>query len=282
MQLLKRKYQKLGSNPGFDTLRANSALMAIWDDHDYGQNDAGAEYPQKEASRQIMLDFWQAPKDSPRRTRVDGIYTAQIFGEGEQRIQIILPDLRWNRVPLSHVSEAEYDKRKDNNMGPYLKSTDPNASMLGEKQWQWLEQELLKTASIKIIGSSLQLVADYTGWEAWANFPADRDRLFRFIKQHKINGVMVISGDTHWGEISRYQQDLDYPIWDITSSGLSEEWKQVSPNRHRVSEYTAKANYGKLQVDWQQDDPSILVSLQDSYGAKVITQSIKLSSISPY
>ena len=71
--------------------------------------------------------------------------------------------------------------------------------MLGEAQWQWLEQELKKPAAIKLIASSLQLLPDFTGSESWANFPDDRKRLFTLIGKHKVNGVVIISGDTHWG-----------------------------------------------------------------------------------
>ena len=57
----------------------------------------------KEESRQIMLDFWQEPANSPRRTRPDGIYTSYTYGEGEQTVQVIMPDLRWNRDALNAV-----------------------------------------------------------------------------------------------------------------------------------------------------------------------------------
>lgn len=186
MAVLKNKYQRLGAKPGFKALRAKTPIIAMWDDHDYGQNDAGKEYPHKEASRQIMLDFWQEPANSKRRTRADGIYTSYMYGEGEQTVQVIMPDLRFNRDTLNSVSELEYyTKRKLNNQGPYSPTEVKGASMLGEAQWQWLEQELKKPAAIKLIASSLQLLPDFTGWESWANFPEDRNRLFALIKNTK-------------------------------------------------------------------------------------------------
>jgi len=283
MAHLVRKYDKLGAIPQFAKLRDNSEVMAIWDDHDFGENDAGKEYPMKEQSRQIMLDFWQAPKDSPRRTRTDGIYTSKIFGKGDKSIQIIMPDLRFNRDPINEVSTlANIFTRLPFDAGPYAVSDNPNASMLGEKQWQWLENELLKPSAIKVIASSLQLIPDFTGWESWANFPADRQRLFGFIKKHKINGVVIVSGDTHWGEMSRFEDDMDYPLWEVTSSGLTQEWKAVSPNKHRVGDYMDKVNYGELLIDWQQDDPSIMFGLKDVVGKVVMQQQFKLSDISPY
>lgn len=283
MSVLANKYQRLGAKPGFKTLKAQTPIIAMWDDHDYGQNDAGKEYPHKEESRQIMLDFWQEPANSPRRTRPDGIYTSYTYGEGEQTVQVIMPDLRWNRDALNAVSKLEYDtKRKLNNQGPYSPSHVKGASMLGEAQWQWLEQELKKPAAIKLIASSLQLLPDFTGWESWANFPDDRKRLFTLIKKHKVNGVVIISGDTHWGEISQYKHNLDYPLIEMTSSGLTEKWKNVSPNKHRIGDFTHQVNYGDLSIDWQQADPSISLQLKDIDGKAIMQSQFKLSSISPY
>lgn len=279
MKELSEKYQMLGKHPGFNQLKNTSELIAIWDDHDYGENDAGKEYPQKEASRRIMLDFWQEPKDSPRYTR-EGIYTSYLYGDKAQSIHIILPDLRWNRDELHSVSNIDYlFKRQRKNMGPYKVSTDETASMLGEEQWQWLEQELLKPATIKVIGSSLQLLPEFTGWESWANFPADRNRLLNFIAKHKISGVIFISGDTHWGEVSHVKNSDSYGLWEVTSSGLSEKWKDVSPNIHRVGAYTNDVNYGFIEVDWQAKDPLISLGLKDVTGNVTHQHQIALSAL---
>lgn len=283
MSQLANKYKLLGNNQGIKTLRENTPTIAIWDDHDFGKNDAGAEYPQKEASRKIMLDFWNEPKNSERYTRKNGIYTAYMYGEKNEKIHVIMPDLRWNRSKLNSVSkEKYYTERKSKNMGPYSPSEKPTASMLGETQWQWLEKELQKPSKIKVIASSLQLLPEFTGWESWANFPYDRNRLFSLIKKHKVNGVIVISGDTHWGEVSKVSNNLDYPLWEVTSSGLTEEWKEVSPNKHRIGDYTHSVNYGELLVDWKQQDPIISLSLKDVKGAVFTQHKMKLSNISPY
>ncbi|GEB72924.1 alkaline phosphatase D [Pseudoalteromonas carrageenovora] len=283
MTVLANKYQKLGAKPGFKALKEQTPIIAMWDDHDFGQNDAGKEYPHKEQSRQIMLNFWEEPANSERRTRADGIYTSYMYGEGKQTLHVIMPDLRWNRDALNPVSELEYyTKRKLNNQGPYSPTEVKGASMLGEAQWQWLEQELKKPATIKLIASSLQLLPDFTGWESWANFPDDRNRLFALIKKHKVNGVVIISGDTHWGEISKYQQNLDYPLIEMTSSGLTEKWKDVSPNKHRVGNFTHNVNYGDLSIDWQQADPAISLKLKGIDGKVIMQNEFSLSSISPY
>jgi alkaline phosphatase D len=286
MEELSAKYQKLGNNPGFKALRSKVPVYAIWDDHDFGENDAGKSYPFKQQSKAIMLDFWGVPKDSPRRKRQDGIYGSYVIQNDENHksasndaIRVILPDLRYMRDDLESVGAlGYYTNRKFKDMGPYKPS---KGSMLSQQQWQWLELELQQPERIKIIGSSLQLIADFTGWESWANFD-DRQRLFDLIKKHKVNGVFIISGDTHWGEISKFDEGMDYPLWDVTSSGLTEEWKQVSPNKHRTSGSTAKVNYGFFTVNWEDADPSIHFGLKDIKGDVVMEQKITLSTLSPY
>src|SRR5688572_29544020 len=47
MEVMKQKYALLGKQPGYIKLKATCPVHATWDDHDYGKNDAGAEYPRK-------------------------------------------------------------------------------------------------------------------------------------------------------------------------------------------------------------------------------------------
>ena len=44
-------------------------ILPIWDDHDYGLNDAGSEYPLKRQSQEIYLNFWEIPFDDDRHNR---------------------------------------------------------------------------------------------------------------------------------------------------------------------------------------------------------------------
>lgn len=281
MKVLADKYQKLASNAGFATLRQNSRVIATWDDHDYGANDAGAEYPQKAESRRIMLDFWGEPKDSARRTRDDGIYTAYTFGKQGQRVQVILLDLRWNRSPLSSVSKGVYQQVKaPKNLGPYEPIKEASAVLLGEQQWQWLEQQLQQPADLRLIGSSVQLLPEFTGWESWANFPRERQRLFDLINRHRVNGVFIVSGDTHWAEFSRVDEAVGYPLWEATSSGLTEEWKEISPNRHRLRHGEHRNNYGLIEINWAAEQPFMTVSIKSQDGHILLQNSMRLNALS--
>ncbi|KKO07016.1 alkaline phosphatase D family protein [Pseudohongiella sp.] len=274
--VLQSKYEQLGAVEGFRRLREQADVVAIWDDHDYGVNDGGIEYPAKEASRQVMLDFWNEPEDSVRRSRPDGIYTAYEYGEAGQKVQLILLDLRWNRTSLVEIEDtAKREARLAQDMGPYDADLSAAATMLGETQWQWLQQQLEVAADLRIIGSSIQLLADFTGWESWANFPAERQRFFELLQAAPRVPTVIISGDTHWSEVSRIDDaGLPYALVELTSSGLTEEWHAISPNRHRVGEAFAVANYGLLEVDWSGDSPVLDMSIRDESGATLLQQTV--------
>ena len=277
MDVMRAKYEQLGSNPGFIELQQHAQVIATWDDHDFGINDGGVEYSMKQASKDIFLDFWKEPADSPRRSQSTGIYTAYTYGPPGKRVQVILLDLRWNRTPLATVPTQEaYDERVAQLMGPYIPVSDPNAVFLGEAQWQWLEQQLQVPAQLRFIGSSLQVLPEFTGWEAWANFPRERERLFALIGKANGGQTFLLSGDTHWSEFSRVDDAVDYPLWEMTASGLTEEWKDVSPNRHRVGDFYNLANYGLIEIDWDAPAPVLTFRIKDVVGNTVLQQQLSL------
>jgi len=119
---LRAAYAKLAAQPGFQQLRKATTILATWDDHDYGTNDSGGDFPAKAMSEQVFLDFFGVPKDSPRRQR-DGVYHAETFGPPGKRVQIILLDTRYNRSPLAFVP----DPKDPTDGGRYVANTDANA-----------------------------------------------------------------------------------------------------------------------------------------------------------
>ena len=106
MAVLKAKYEKAAAVPGYQKLLKTCPVLATWDDHDYGKNDAGVEYPQKDQSQQLFLDFYGIPKDSPRRTQ-KGVYDSVTYGPEGKRVQIIVLDLRYFRSPLKRGKRAD-------------------------------------------------------------------------------------------------------------------------------------------------------------------------------
>ncbi len=290
MSVLRAKYARFAAIDGVRRLREQVPVFATWDDHDYGENDAGGDYPMKEESRRIFLDFWNEPPDSPRRDR-DGVYTSHVFGPEGRRVQLILLDLRYNRTPIRTSpfleDEAAYrgwaeraGKAGREVPGPYVRDPDPAATMLGERQWRWLEAQLRQPADLRLIGSSLQVLADFPGWEAWVNYPNDQQRLFRLIRDTGARGVVLLSGDTHYGEITRQSENVPYPLYDITSSGLTQVWHVPVPNALRVDgRYFRQANFGLIDIDWTAR--TVHLGLRDVDGRVLTGQRLRMADLAP-
>ena len=83
------KYNRLGAKESFKELKKNVPILATWDDHDFGWNDAGRHYPFKKEAKEIFLDFFDEPADSDRRKR-EGIYSSYEYDLQGKKIQIII------------------------------------------------------------------------------------------------------------------------------------------------------------------------------------------------
>ena len=287
MSVLRARYAELAQQPGFAKLRNSTPLAVTWDDHDFGEDDAGGDFPQKEASRQVFLEFWGEPADSPRRAR-DGVYASYVFGPPGQRVQVILLDLRYNRTPLvkpepgvrNYRSWAMARHRKGLEVpGPYARNPDPSATMLGERQWQWLERQLETPAELRLIGSSVQVLADFPGWEGWSLFAHDQQRLIETIRRKRANGVVFLSGDMHYAELSKLDVNVPYTFWDLTSSGLTEVWPAATPNANRVSEVIREPNFGLIDIDWQGAQTMVTLSVVDQQGVRRISKQLPLAEL---
>lgn len=272
MAAMRAKYDKLAAKPGFQTLRRQSEVIATWDDHDFGVNDGGAEYPKQAESRALFLDFWGVPADHPRR-RTRGIYGSYIFGPPGQRVQVILPDNRSFRTPLLGYSVEPRDR------GQYLVNADPAATMLGAAQWDWLEEELRQPADLRILASSTQVLPDAPGYEAWINFQADHQRLLDLIDFAQVENLVIISGDTHYAELSRQAEGVPYPLVELTSSGLTEVWPVFGPNHHRIAQAPLAPNYGRLTIDWTGPVKQVLMEIEMLDGSVPIRHAVPLATL---
>lgn len=272
METLKYRYFLFRSRPRYQVLEQQSEILATWDDHDYGADDAGLEYEKRAESQQVFLDNFDEPQGSERR-RTEGIYTSYLFGPREKRVQVILLDNRYFRTPLK--SGDKKDKG-----GRYVPINDPNATMLGDTQWRWLERELQQEAKIRFILGGTQILREHNGYEAWANMPLELERLESVIKGTQANGVIFLTGDTHWAELSRRHWDGCYPVYDFTSSGLSEVWSYMSPNKYRVAEKAfLGANFGSVRIDWEAAEPVISLEAIDNRGTVQFSHKISLSEL---
>ncbi len=273
MAVLQSKYDKLGAKPEFEALWNATQVLATWDDHDYGQNDAGKWYLMKDESKAIFLDFWQVPSDSDRYSH-EGIYTSHLFGNEGARVQLLLLDTRWFRDNLSTCTRADSGCKHD-----YKPHPDDTTTLLGAEQWAWLEAELAKPAEVRIIASSIQFSHAYNGWESWTNLPHEQEKMLALIRDTGANGVVFISGDVHWGELSKRSADGGYPVYDVTSSGITQTWSTPDENSNRLGEPESKNNFGMIEIDWLPADPTIRLAVTNVDGLVTIEHTVALSEL---
>ena len=101
-------------------------IFSIWDDHDYGINDGGKDYKNKELAEDMFLKFWEIPKNDIRHRR-DGIYFSHDLLFFNKNFKLVFLDTRFFRSKLNGPK------------GKYVENLDPDATILGSSQWSWLE-----------------------------------------------------------------------------------------------------------------------------------------------
>lgn len=228
-------------------------IYAIWDDHDYGDNDGGESFQFKQTSQEFFLEFWKIPKYDERWQR-DGIYFQDNIKISGLTINIIGLDTRFFRSDLKGSKFF------------YRTSDDDTSSILGNDQWNWLANELEKEADLTIILSSIQVLAENHRFEKWSLFPKEKTKLINMLTQKK-DQIIVLSGDRHKAGI--YQKDN---IFEITSSSLN---KPIPLSKYSFetdplllgSTYN-KENYGLIEINSLTREVNL--SIKDINGQKQI------------
>lgn len=251
-------YRQQSERPEYRALAEQTKVIGIWDDHDFGKNDAGREYPKRVESQGALLDFLGEPRESPRRKQ-RGTYASYEFGTGARRVKVILLDGRYHR-----------------------EKPGPDADTLGEAQWAWFEKELGRsTAEVNIVASGYQVIAEDHPNEKWGKFPRAKARLFDVLKKSKRPGIVLVSGDRHIAELCRLDGAVGYPLYEVTSSGLTHSYAGIGdePNRHRVGKLYSWLNFGLIRVDWERRELSLEV--RGNGGNVPIEQRVPLANLRP-
>lgn len=169
----RRYYADQRRQSGWRELAARTAVYAIWDDHDFGPDNSDGRLKGKAESLQTFREHWANPAygepDNP------GIY----FKFTRGAVDFFLLDGRYHRDP----------NKATNRVGK---------TMLGGKQLEWLKRELqASTARVKVLVSGGEWQLRGTD-DSWTSFPRERDEIFQCLEDHRIQGVLLLSGDRHF------------------------------------------------------------------------------------
>ena len=206
------------------------SIFSIWDDHDFGINDGGADYRFKRQAQELYIDFWEIPKEDDRSNR-DGIYFSKDEIFFDKKFKFIFLDTRFFRSKL---------KGKKSN---YIENIEPDATVLGDVQWIWLENELKSDFDFLFIFSSIQIIATDHRFEKWSNFPNERVKLFELLEQFN-DKTMFFSGDRHRAGIYRKNR-----LIEITSSSMNKPGSFFNEtDNYLIGKTYPQENYSVLEI----------------------------------
>ena len=270
LQSLRDEYTTTMQNVEYANFHPPFGIYGTWDDHDYGANDGGKEVSDKQARKDLFFDFLGYHHLDENR---EGVYHSVDFGPVGHQIKIILLDTRWHRDAHCIPSVASHLPLGAGiacltrwcTAGTNVCRAE-KATILGEEQWQWLQQELEQSkAQIHVIVSSIQVLTTNPVMESWGHYPAEQRRLLSLL--NGVSGAMVWSGDVHHAELLMARNLLE-----VTSSGLTHTCtkpfygvvcepllKTFTKHRANASDYYVGRNFGMLQVNWEKEEWTVEV-----------------------
>lgn len=217
---------------------------AIWDDHDFGPNDADRSFVNKDMTLQAFKYFWGNPSYGINGKK--GLTSMFSYNDAD----FFLMDNRYYRTPNHRKTGDRY--------------------ILGDEQIDWLIDNLVNSkANFKFIAIGGQFVSDAAVYENHATFPEERQKIIDLIDKEGIKNVIFLNGDRHKTEMSKMTTANGIDIYEYTSSPLSSKaYNSVDePNSLRVDgTHVATQNYGQLELKGPFKERELVMKCFDSSG----------------
>lgn len=234
-------------------LLASMSHYAIWDDHDYGPNDADRSFVHKDLTQQAFQDFWANPSYG-------------VNGQGG-----ITTMFSWSDCDFFLMDDRSF--RSPNGL------TTSEREMLGKAQIDWLIDALKGSmAPFKFVCVGGMVLSTADVYENYIHVaPQERKRLLDAIQAEGITGVIFLTGDRHHTEMSRWKPEGGYPVYDLCASPFTSGTYPGDNGANTLlmpnTEYVGH-NYATLEVSGPRTDRKLRITCHDKSGAPVWTQEI--------
>lgn len=247
-----RRYTLTRSVNELQPLLANTHHYAIWDDHDYGPNDADRTFHGKKLTLEAFKMFWGNLNYGTGDTK--GITGTFEWGD----VQFFLLDDRWYRSNPKMLTE---DK-----------------TMLGQKQLDWLVEAMKGSkASFKFVAVGSQILNPLANFETFALYEAERDTLLRRIFENKIKNVVFLTGDRHFTELNMLTNGKKNEIYDLTISPLTSAPYDKAVERNPLrqdSTLVQEKNFATIEVSGPKKERKLNIKVFNNKGALLWKKSI--------
>ncbi|MCS7188791.1 MAG: alkaline phosphatase D family protein [Bacteroidia bacterium] len=256
------RYTHTRSLPQMQPLLSICPHYAIWDDHDFGPNDSDRGFWAKDWTKRAFTYFWANPSYGVPQAP-EGISS---FFEWSD-VEFFLLDCRTYRAPNKRITGER--------------------TMLGKAQLEWLIDALKSSrATFKFVACGSQILSTTTGYENFINYPEERELLLKRIEEERIPGVIFLTGDRHFSEISVMKLGNGQKIYDITASpltagpfrGASE--KDKNPLRIERT-LTTQRNFLLLSVTGPERSRQLSIKAYDSKGTLLWEETIHSRELQP-
>jgi len=233
--------------------------VSIWDDHEYGPNNGNSSYRLKGEALALFKRYWANP--SYGLPELPGTFTTYRFNDAE----LFMLDNRYYRDDDELQAK---DKTK-----------------LGAAQLRWLKNSLLMSVSpVKLIVAGSQVTNDASTYDGWHNFPEERADILKFLVDHKVNGVIFLTGDRHFTELLKTERSGTYPLYELTCSPLLSGIASVVERERgykKVVEgtFVAQRNFCTLDFSGSKAERKITMRSFSNTGEKLWERELKLSEL---
>jgi len=252
-------YRRL-SRPEYKRFTSGTALYAIYDDHDFTYNDGwGGPDKYKPYWKKNVLEIFRNNFVNP------------YYGGGEENPGCWF-DFSYGDVDF-FMLDCRYYREDPKNR---------DASMLGQYQKNWLLEKLnSSTATFKVIASSVPWAKNTKpgSKDTWDGYNNEREDIFKFIEDNKIEGVILISADRHRSDAWRIERPEAYNLYDFMSSKLTNiHTHNIMPGS--LFGYNKKCSAGILSFDTTKEDPTVTYKIINIDNEEIFRITLFLSDLS--